>query len=182
MAPELSHLSWAGAPISNSGTKGHVFTFHSSWFTTLPPVATLPAMARPLRLHSSKNGWNEKGNLFTFHMSFGGDKEAMIGSVENVKSEDATPCVLKEVYYGFEAAAGSESSVGPDQVSPPYKLQAIGAYSCYSALQIRGNTGDDYFWRSLVSANGTVVGYTASVWWGNVWWNEEAVNSGIIPP
>ena len=34
---------------------------------------------------------------------------------------------------GFVAAPGSGSAVGPSQVSPPYHLQAIGAYSCYSA-------------------------------------------------
>ncbi|MDB6017491.1 MAG: hypothetical protein JWR19_1980 [Pedosphaera sp.] len=87
---------------------------------------------------------------------------------------------------GFVAAPGSQSAVGPNQVSPPYHLQAIGAYSCYSASDIVYVTpiGPNTMgkWRQLVSDQGTFVGYTAAVNWLNVWWNEESFNPRVIPP
>lgn len=91
-----------------------------------------------------------------------------------------------EDQLGFVAAPGSGSAVGPKEVFPPYHLQAIGAYSCSSALDIIHVTpigpNETGKWRDLISGQGTFVGYTADVWWGNVWWNEESVNPGVIPP
>jgi len=86
--------------------------------------------------------------------------------------------------YGFVAEPGSESAVGPDQVHPPYHLQAIGAYSCYSAdpIQNTSNPTTTSRWIDLISHDGTFVGFHGSVWWGNLWWNEVVQNPGVIPP
>jgi hypothetical protein len=85
---------------------------------------------------------------------------------------------------GFQSQV--ESGVAPNQVSPPYHIQAIGAYSCSSAAPILQVTqkGPNTLgkWRSLISDQGTFVGYTAEVGWLNVWWNIESVNPRVIPP
>jgi hypothetical protein len=87
-------------------------------------------------------------------------------------------------WYGYKIDA--ETSVGPDQVSPPYKLQAIGAYTCGSADQVMANglpanSPPMISWRYHVSESGTFVGYHGSVNWINVWSNQEAINPGDIP-
>jgi hypothetical protein len=86
--------------------------------------------------------------------------------------------------YGFVAAPGSESAVSPDQVSPPYHLQAVGAYSCYSADPIvsTANPNATVRWIDLISHDGTFVGFHGAVNWANVWWSVVARNPGVIPP
>ena len=87
--------------------------------------------------------------------------------------------------YGYVADPNSGLTVAPSQVFPPYHLQAIGAYACSTALTMTyvtpkgpNTTGK---WRDWISDQGTFVGYTDSVGWLNVWWNEESFNLGIIP-
>ena len=87
---------------------------------------------------------------------------------------------------GYVAAPGSGSAVGPKEVSPPYHLQAIGAYCCYSANDIifvtSSGPNETGKWRDLISDQGTFVGFTGAVNWLNVWWNQDYVNNGLIPP
>lgn len=92
-------------------------------------------------------------------------------------------------WFGYKPEPGDETAVGPDEVKLPYKLQAVGAYSCGSANAIYASTKPQWpnrpaptmKWRDLVSESGTYIGYYGAVNWVNVIWNEQAINPGDIP-
>jgi RHS repeat-associated protein len=89
--------------------------------------------------------------------------------------------------YGFVADKDSGLAVNPGEVSPPYKLQAIRAYSCLSANEIIGNemrpdgTWVTHKWKDHLSDKGTFIGYSGWANWISWTWNEENDNIGDIP-
>jgi hypothetical protein len=81
------------------------------------------------------------------------------------------------VYYGFNVS-GLNSEVSPDQVSPPYKLAGIFAYTCGSASDIvmqKWPSGWDSYngfptmkWSEHLSETGTFLGFKSGVHWLNI--------------
>jgi RHS repeat-associated protein len=89
--------------------------------------------------------------------------------------------------HGFIADRGSGMSVKPAEVSPPYKLQAVRAYSCRSHSEFTpdyipyGRKEVATAWRQHVSNNGTYIGYTGLVNWVSQFWQLEAFAPDDIP-
>ncbi len=87
--------------------------------------------------------------------------------------------------FGFKAETSSDTSVGPDEVHPPYHLSAVRAYSCLSSRTFPGGvtlpTGKTptYSWMNYVSSCGTFFGYSGSVRWDNQAQQEVSINEDI---
>ena len=89
--------------------------------------------------------------------------------------------------HGFIADGGSGMAVKPSEVSPPYRLQAVRAYSCRSDNEFTpdfirfGSTDVVAAWFQHVSINGTYVGYTGLANWLSQFWQRVSYNSDDIP-
>jgi RHS repeat-associated protein len=96
--------------------------------------------------------------------------------------------------FGFSATGNGETAVGPQDVHPPYKLQGIYAYACYTANGVDVSSGDPiqpgqripkprYIgWKDLVkSLTGRFVGYRGETSRLNVLITGESTGDANIP-
>ncbi|HON07757.1 MAG TPA: RHS repeat-associated core domain-containing protein [Verrucomicrobiota bacterium] len=80
--------------------------------------------------------------------------------------------------YGFKADPSSDNAVAPNDVSPPYKLAYIMAFSCYSAnpfLSSIDAQGNNILinWQIYLSGAGRFIGFNGLVNWINGIYNIE---------
>jgi RHS repeat-associated protein len=89
---------------------------------------------------------------------------------------------------GYMAAPSTRTAVNPEDVKPPYHLQAVYALACATAdmhtigsRHPGGGPMQQFGWKSLISSPGSVLGYHGRVDYNNYHQHELAVRVGNIP-